>query len=156
MTKFVIIQFSPASPYVLCLPSSLTSKYSPPHLFSFTLNLCSSLDALIPRLELDSKSPRPHAPYLLTYLLTPWCRTLFEKLIITQPVKKYPAFFMEPQGPSPCSQKPAIGSYPEPAESNSPNRFLLPKVQLARSLLHFSNAEILLVNHQAYANIPHF
>jgi hypothetical protein len=43
-------------------------------------------------------------PYLLTYLLTyslthsltPWRRILFEKLIVTQLVKKYPAFFMEP------------------------------------------------------------
>jgi hypothetical protein len=29
--------------------------------------------------------------YLLTYLLnllTPWCRTLFEKLLVTQPAKK--------------------------------------------------------------------
>jgi len=26
--------------------------------------------------------------YLLTYLLTPWCRTLFEKLIVTQLSKK--------------------------------------------------------------------
>jgi hypothetical protein len=36
--------------------------------------------------------------YLLTYLLTSWCRILFEKLIVTQLVKKYPAFFMEPEG----------------------------------------------------------
>jgi hypothetical protein len=28
--------------------------------------------------------------YLLTYLLTPWRRALFEKLIVTQPVKKIP------------------------------------------------------------------
>jgi hypothetical protein len=28
------------------------------------------------------------------YLLTPWCRTLFEKLIVTQLVKKYPDFFI--------------------------------------------------------------
>jgi len=34
---------------------------------------------------------------LLTYLL-PWYRILFEKLIFTQLVKKYPAFFMEPEG----------------------------------------------------------
>jgi hypothetical protein len=57
----------------------------------------------------------------LTHSLTPWCRTLFEKLIITQPVKKYPAFFMEPEGSLPCSQKPATGPYPEPAESSSPH-----------------------------------
>jgi hypothetical protein len=28
---------------------------------------------------------------LLTYLLTPWCRMLFEKLIVTQLIKKYSA-----------------------------------------------------------------
>jgi hypothetical protein len=55
------------------------------------------------------------------YLLTPWCRTLFEKLIFTQLVKKYCAFFMEPKGSLPCSQKPAIGPYHEPAESSSPH-----------------------------------
>jgi hypothetical protein len=27
-----------------------------------------------------------------TYLLIPWCRILFEKLIVTQLLKKYPAF----------------------------------------------------------------
>jgi hypothetical protein len=51
--------------------------------------------------------------YLLTYLLTPWCRALFEKLIVIQLVKKYLAFYMEPEGSSPCSQKPDIGPYPE-------------------------------------------
>ena len=30
--------------------------------------------------------------YLLTYLLTPWCRVLLEKLIGLQLVKKFPAF----------------------------------------------------------------
>jgi len=30
--------------------------------------------------------------YLLTYLLTPWCRVLFEKLTGLQLVKKFPAF----------------------------------------------------------------
>jgi hypothetical protein len=64
--------------------------------------------------------------YLLTYLLTPWCRILFENLIVTQPVKKYPAFFMEPEGSLPFSQKPTIGPYPEPAESSSPHRSLSP------------------------------
>jgi hypothetical protein len=32
---------------------------------------------------------------VLTYLLTSWGRILFEKLIVTQLVKEYPAFFME-------------------------------------------------------------
>jgi hypothetical protein len=43
--------------------------------------------------------------YLLTYLLThslthsltPWCRVLFEKLIVTQLVKKFPAFLWNPK-----------------------------------------------------------
>ena len=30
--------------------------------------------------------------YLLTYLLTPWCRVLLEKLTGLQPVKKFPTF----------------------------------------------------------------
>jgi hypothetical protein len=56
------------------------------------------------------------------YLLPPWYRTLFEKLMmVTQLVKKYPVFFMEPKGSSPCSQKPATASYPELSESSSPH-----------------------------------
>jgi hypothetical protein len=34
---------------------------------------------------------------LLTYLLTPWCRILFKQLIVTQLVKKYPAFLWNPK-----------------------------------------------------------
>jgi hypothetical protein len=41
--------------------------------------------------------------------LTPWCRILFEKLIVTQLVKKSPAFFIESEGSLPCSQNPATG-----------------------------------------------
>jgi len=62
----------------------------------------------------------------LNYLHTPWCRMLFEKLIVTQLVKKYPALFMEPEGSSPCSQETATGSYSEPAVPSSPHRFLSP------------------------------
>jgi hypothetical protein len=54
--------------------------------------------------------------YLLTHSFTPWCRTLLEKLIVTQHVKKYPASFMEPEGSLPCSQKPATGPCPQPAD----------------------------------------
>jgi hypothetical protein len=39
--------------------------------------------------------------------------------------QKYSAFFMEPEGSLPCSQKPTIGPYPEPAESIDP---YVPKV----------------------------
>jgi hypothetical protein len=34
---------------------------------------------------------------LITYLLTPLCRSLFEKLIVSQLVKKYPAFLWKPK-----------------------------------------------------------
>ena len=34
-----------------------------------------------------------HITYLLTYLLTPWCRVLLEKLTGLQLVKKFPAFY---------------------------------------------------------------
>ena len=34
-----------------------------------------------------------YPPYLLTYLLTPWCRVLLEKLTGLQLVKKFPAFY---------------------------------------------------------------
>jgi hypothetical protein len=30
-------------------------------------------------------------------ILTPWCKILFEKLIVTQLVKKYPAFLQNPK-----------------------------------------------------------
>jgi hypothetical protein len=35
---------------------------------------------------------------------------------------------METEGSSPCSQKPATGPYPKPAESSSPHRSLSPCV----------------------------
>jgi len=49
----------------------------------------------------------------LIYLLTPWCRLLFEKLIVTQLFKKWSAFFMEHEGSLPCSQKLTTGLYPQ-------------------------------------------
>jgi hypothetical protein len=33
----------------------------------------------------------------LTHSLTPWCRILFEKLIVTQLLKKHPAFLWNPK-----------------------------------------------------------
>jgi hypothetical protein len=47
--------------------------------------------------EVFSQSVRSVKNLLLIYSLTPWCRTLFEKLIVTQLVKKYPAFLWNPK-----------------------------------------------------------
>ena len=51
--------------------------------------------------------------YLLTYLLTPRCRVLLEKLTGLQLVKKFPAFY----GSLPQSQVTATCHYPVPARS---------------------------------------
>ena len=40
---------------------------------------------------------RIHVTYLLTYLLTPWCRVLLEKVTGMQLVKKFTAFFWNPK-----------------------------------------------------------
>jgi hypothetical protein len=54
--------------------------------------------------------------FVFTYLLTSWCRILFEKMIVTQLI----------ECSSQCSQKHTIGPYPEPAESSLPHRSLSP------------------------------
>jgi len=69
--------------------------------------------------------------YTFTYLLSPWCRIFFEKLLVTHVIKQT-AFFMEPEGSLPRSQRPATGPYHEPAESSSPHRSLSPYGQSAR------------------------
>jgi hypothetical protein len=65
--------------------------------------------------------------YLLTYLLThSTVQDIIWKADSHSACQKYPAFFMEPEGSLPCSQKPAIGPYPEAAESSLPFRSLSP------------------------------
>jgi hypothetical protein len=52
----------------------------------------------------------------ITYLLTPWCRVLFEQLTGLQLVKKFP-HFTEPEGSLPHSQASATCLYPGPTQS---------------------------------------
>jgi hypothetical protein len=63
------------------------------------------------------------------YLLIPWCRILFEKLIVAQLIKKYPTFFMEAEGSSPYSQKPAMDPMPSQLNPVLPIDPYIPKVQ---------------------------
>jgi hypothetical protein len=65
-----------------------------------------------------------------TYLLTPWCRILFEKLIVTQLVKKYPAFLRNPKVHHRVHKSPPLDpilSQPYPVRPIDP---YLPKVHL--------------------------
>ena len=55
--------------------------------------------------------------HLLTYLLTPCSRVLHEKLIGSQPVKKFPVF-MEPEGSLLHLQVPTTCPYPQPGQSS--------------------------------------
>jgi hypothetical protein len=72
---------------------------------SWTGKTVGGFRGLVPRVthivQYKQQPTDPIIPYSLTHSLThsltPWCRTLFEKLIVTQLVQKYHAFFMEPQ-----------------------------------------------------------
>jgi hypothetical protein len=71
-------------------------------------------------------------PYLLTYLLTYLVThslhgaRCYLKTDCHWACQKIPHLRMEPEGSLPCSQKPAIGSYPEPGVSSLPHRSLSP------------------------------
>lgn len=45
--------------------------------------------------------------------LTPYCRILFEKLMVTQPARRFPAI-MKPEGSVSRSQNPEMELYPKP------------------------------------------
>jgi hypothetical protein len=66
--------------------------------------------------------------------VTPWYRSLHEKLIVLQPMKTF-FNFMEPKGPSSCTQNPPTGPYPEPVQSRPHTHGLL----LLRSILILSS-----------------
>jgi len=59
-----------------------------------------------------------------TYLLTPWCRALLEKLTGLQLVKNFP-HFTEPEGSLPQSQASATCLYPGPAQSSPPTLMVI-------------------------------
>jgi len=65
-----------------------------------------------------------HLKLQLTYLLTYSLTHSMVQNIILKAYQIYPTFFMEPEGSSPCSQKPASGPYPQPLESSSPHPYL--------------------------------
>jgi len=46
----------------------------------------------------------------------PWKRIILEKLTVTQLLKKFPGYFMEPQVSLPHSQDSTTGPDPEPHE----------------------------------------
>jgi hypothetical protein len=73
----------------------------------------------------------PHPSYLftclLTYLLThSVVQDIIWKADCHSACQNMSCFLMEPEGSLPCSHKPAIGPYHEPAESISPHRALSP------------------------------
>jgi hypothetical protein len=80
----------------------------------------------------DASSKVSSSTYLLTYLLThslthSMVQDIIWKADCYSARQKTSRFLMEPKGSSPCSQKPATGPYPEPAESSSPHRSLSPQ-----------------------------
>jgi hypothetical protein len=91
-------------------------------------------------------------------LLTPWCSILFEKLIVTHRVKRYPAYSMELEVSLPCSQKPATGPSPEPAESIRLIDPYLPKVNIPISKSHvfFSRLGRAKESFQVRSTLKHF
>jgi hypothetical protein len=77
----------------------------------------------------DSHLMKAGLTYLLTYLFSHslhGAEYYLKSWLSLSLSKKYPAFFIEPEGSPPCSQKPATETYLEPAESSSPHRSLSP------------------------------
>jgi hypothetical protein len=64
------------------------------------------------------------------HLLTPWCRILFEKLIVTQLVKKYPAFVWNPKVHYRVHKSPPLDPTLSQAKPVRPIDPYLPKVHL--------------------------
>ena len=66
-------------------------------MFGVKLITCLNRNTLSSTTERQRTSHRTYTTYLLTYILTPWCRVLLEKLTGLQLVKKFPAFLWNPK-----------------------------------------------------------
>jgi hypothetical protein len=71
-----------------------------------------------------------NSTYLLTYLLISWCRIVFEKLIVTQLVKKYPASLRNPKVHYRVHKMPLLDPILSQLNPVRPIDFYLPKVHL--------------------------
>jgi hypothetical protein len=80
------------------------------------------------RMLLHGVTVKPKGNFTLFCLLTPWCR-IFEKLIVTQLIKKYP-FFVEPEGSLPCSKIPPLDPILSQTNPFRPIDPYLPKIHL--------------------------
>jgi len=90
-----------------------------------TTNFLTLLQNLHCRYANDTTNNITHRVKSFSYLLTPWCRVLLEKLTGLQLVKKFPPHFTEPEGSSPHSQASATCLYPGPVQS-SPHAHIPP------------------------------
>jgi hypothetical protein len=64
------------------------------------------------------------------YSVTPWCRTLFDKLIVTQLVKEYPAFLWNSKVHYRVHKSPPLNPFLSQLNSVCPIDPYLPKVHL--------------------------
>jgi hypothetical protein len=105
-------------------------------LVSFTsITLCVASQQVIPKVSvffvIDSVRKRLDTPYYYYYYYYYYSMVQdIWKADYYSASQKISRFLTEPEGSSPCSQKPATAHYPEPAESSSPHRSLSPHLNV--------------------------